>query len=528
MKHYKLLYLMLVLVVTGCEDFLEERPVDEVALDQYFTQPEHARDAVNSLYRTGAMQLYTGGVYSGSRIMFGPYISGFVDNEYKGQEVHVTRAQELTYDEANLSAYFNGMWSDMYLGISRANTAIKYIPEIATISEGESAQYMAEARFFRALNYFYLVRFFGGVPLVTEPYESIGDLEMERSSAGEVYNLILEDLNFAISSGGLVSTHMSNNNGRITEEVARTLLADAYLTMSGEAVGTDNYEEAADAARNVINSGTYNLTSHSFSNGELAENGSAYNKNRQSRIVENEHIYYYEYASGIANSTYPQWSFPSALSPEMAYAIVNNAYKPTEDLLNSYDSERDLRIQEKQYFHTSITKPDGEILEFEVSPYVWLDEEATFETAISENATPIYTYSNILLMGAEAIARSEGVTAEAVDLLARVRERAYWNEDPEAIRASLAGLSEEAFVEEVLKERVRELAFEFQIWFDVLRTRKFPVPSENQSGQINFVNVIGATNNFGGTIKEANLLLPIPELEMQRNPALTQNPGYED
>ena len=526
MKHYKILYLMIILITTGCEDFLEEEPVDEVALDQYFTQPEHARDAVNSLYRTGAMQLYTGEVYAGSRIMFGPYISGFVDNEYKGQEVHVGYAQNLNYTPINLSTYFNGMWSDMYLGISRANTAIKHIPEISSLSEGDSVQYMAEARFFRALNYFYLVRFFGGVPLITTPFESIGDLEMERSSAEVIYDLILEDLNFAISSGGLASTNMPSNNGRITEEVAQTLLADAYLTMSGEAVGVDNYAEAAEAARNVINSGTYYLTDNSFTNGELVENGSAYNKNRQSRIVENEDIYYYEYASGIANSTYPQWSFPSVLSPEMAYAIVNNAYGPTEDLLNSYDPERDLRIQEKQYFHTSITKPDGEIFEFDISPYVWFDEEAVFETAISEKAIPIYTYSNLLLMGAEAIARSEGVTAEAVDLLAQVRERAYWKEDPGVIRESLAGLSEEAFIEEVLKERVRELAFEFQIWFDLLRTRKFPVPSENQPGQINFVNAVGATNTFGGTITETKLLLPIPELEMQRNFALKQNPGY--
>lgn len=526
MKRHNLLYLMIILIFTGCEDFLEEEPVDEVALDQYFTEPEHARDAVNSLYRTGATQLYSGPVYAGSRIMFGPYISGFVDNEYKGQEVHVTRAQNLNYDETNLSTYFNGMWSDIYLGISRANTALKYIPEIATISEGESAQYMAEAQFFRALNYFYLVRFFGGVPLVTTPYENIGDLEIERSSAAVIYELILEDLNSAINSGGLESTTMPRNNGRITKAVAQTLLADVYLTMSGEAIGADNYEKAAEAARSVINSGSFNLTSHSFSDGELAENESAYNKNRQSRIVENEHIYYYEYASGIAHSTYPQWSFPSALSPEMAYAIVNNAYEPTEDLINSYDPEKDLRIQEKQYFHSSITKPDGEILEFGISPYVWFDEEAVFETAISENATPIYTYSNVLLMGAEAIARSEGVTEEAVDLLAQVRTRAYWNEDPASVRESLAGLSEEAFVEEVLKERIRELAFEFQIWFDILRTRKFPVPSENQPGQVNFVNAVGATNIFGGTITETNLLLPIPEIEMQRNPSLTQNPGY--
>lgn len=525
MKNYNIFYLlMIVLFTAGCEDFLEEEPVDEIALDQYFTEPEHARDAVNSLYRTGAMQLYTGGVYSGTRIMFGPYVSGFVDNDYKGQEVHVGYAQELTYNDINLSSYFNGMWSDMYLGISRANTAIKYIPEVEGLPEQERAQYLAEAHYFRALNYFYLVRFFGGVPLITAPYESLGELEVERSSTVAVYDLIIEDLNLAINSNGLSTGTMPSNNGRITKGVAQTVLADAYLTRSGEAGDGDYYSEAAESARNVINSGVYNLTQHSFNtNNELAENGSAYNKIKDSRLPENEFIYYYEYQIGISNSPYPAYSYPVSLSPVVAYAIVNNAYRPTTDLLNSYKPGEDLRIQEKQYFHSSDILPNGEEVEFQTAPHMWKDEEALYETALGDNATPIYTYSNVLLIAAEAIAKSEGVTAEAVEYLAQVRERAYWQEDPEAIRASLLSLSQDEFVEEVLKERVRELVFEFTIWFDIMRTRKFPVSAD---GEINFTDAVGATNNFGGTITETDLLFPIPELEMQRNSALTQNPGY--
>lgn len=524
MKNYNIFYLLIIVFfTTGCEDFLEETPVDEIALDQYFTEPEHARDAVNALYRTGAMQLYPGDIYAGTRIMFGPYVSGFVDNDYKGQEVHVGYAQELTYDETNLSLYFNGMWSDMYLGISRANTAIKYIPEVEGLSEGERSQYLAEAHYFRALNYFYLVRFFGGVPLITTPYESLGDLELERSSPGAIYDLIIEDLNFAVN--GLSNSTMPNNNGRITKGVAQTVLADAYLTRSGESGdGGDYYSEAAEAARNVINSGVYNLTQHTFnSNNELAENGSAYNKIKNSKLPENEFIYYYEYQIGIANSPYPAYSYPVSLSPEVSYAIVNNAYRPTTDLLNSYDEGQDLRIQEKQYFHSSDILPNGEEVEFQTAPHMWKDEEALYETALGDNATPIYTYSNVLLIAAEAIAKSEGVTSEAVNYLAQVRERAYWQEDSEAIRGSLLNLSEEEFVDEVLKERVRELVFEFTLWFDIVRTGKFP---RSANGEINFVDVVGATNNFGGTFTETDLLFPIPELEMQRNPALTQNPGY--
>ncbi|MDX1718672.1 MAG: RagB/SusD family nutrient uptake outer membrane protein [Salegentibacter mishustinae] len=525
MKNYNLIFLLMVVIFTsGCEDFLEEEPVDEIALDQYFTEPEHARDAVNALYRTGAMQLYPGDIYAGSRIMFGPWVSGYVDNDYKGQEVHVGYAQNLNYTPSNLSSYFNGMWSDMYLGISRANTAIKYIPELEELSDQERSQYLAEAHFFRALNYFYLVRLFGGVPLITAPYESIGDLEVERSNTGAVYNLIVDDLNLAINTGGLSSGNMPGNNGRITKEVAQTVLADVYLTRSGRAGDGDYYAEAAEVAKKVINSGVYNLTQHELNeNGELSEGGSAYNQIKDSRLPANEFIYYYEYQIGIANSTYPAWSYPVSLSPEVSYAIVNNAYKPTSDLLNAYDLENDLRIQEKQYFHSSDVLPNGEEIQFETAPHMWKDEEALFETALSDNATQIYTYSNVLLIAAESIAKSEGVTSEAVEYLSKVRERAYWKNDPEAIRASLSGLSSEVFAEEVLKERVRELVFEFTIWFDIIRTGKFP---DSNGGEINFVDVVGSSNNFDATIEESDLLLPIPELEMQRNSLLTQNPGY--
>lgn len=515
------------LVTVSCEDFLEEVPVDEIALDQYFTEPEHARDAVNSLYRAGSMNLYPGDVYGGPRMMFGPWITGFVDNDFKGQEVHVVRAQELTYDETNLSSYFNGMWSDLYLGISRANTAIKYIPETPGLADAERSQYLAEAHFFRAMNYFYLVRFFGGVPLITEPYEGIENLEVERSSVEAVYSLIVEDLDFAINSGALDSSTLPNNNGRITQGIAQTILTDVHLNRSGAAVGGDFYAEAAQAARAVISSGVYSLYENSLDgDGELIAEQSAYNKIRETRIPADEYIFYYEYQIGISNSTYAAYSYPVSYSQEFAYAITNNVYLPTEPLLNSYDPEEDLRIQEGQYFHSSDVLPDGKEIEFPISPHMWKNEEALYETALDDNAVPIYTYANVLLMAAEAIAHSEGVTAEAVDYLAQVRERAYWQEDPATIRAELAGLSQQDFIDEVLEERVKELVFEFTLWFDIIRTRKFPVPAEDGSGEVNFVDVVGATNHFGGTFTEGDLLFPIPELEMQRNPSLTQNPGY--
>ncbi|GGF36977.1 RagB/SusD family nutrient uptake outer membrane protein [Echinicola rosea] len=527
MKKLSIIYLVAVVLLSSCEGFLEEKPKDEVSSTQYFARPEHARDAVNALYRTGAMQLYeANGSYAGARIMFGPYLSGFVDNEYKGQEVHVQRGQTMTYDGLNLSSYFNSMWSDIYQGISRANNAIKYIPETPGLSESEMDKYMAEARFFRAFNYYYLVRMFGAVPLITEPYESLENLFPERTAPSQVYALITEDLEAAISSGGLADVVMTANSGRISASVAQMVLAEVYLTMSGEAVGQDHYANAAQVAREIVESGQYSLFQHSRNGeGQLTENGSAYNKLKDSEQVPGEYIYYYEYEIGIANNIYPSWCYPSTISPLLAYAIANNAYGPTNDLIASYDPDNDLRVQEKQYFHSSI-ELDGETVEFQRAPYMWENKEAAYETALSGREMPIYTYADVLLIGAEAIARSEGVTSEAVDYLAQIRERAYWNSSPEAIRSELANLSADQFVEEVWKERVRELVFEFPIWFDVMRTGKFPRPVGDGSGDIMFVDAVGATNYFNGTIKEHNMLFPLPDQELQRNPSLEQNPGY--
>src|SRR5690606_23452679 len=127
---------------------------DLIAPSQFFQNPDHAFNAVNALYRSGMPSLFGGGVYSGSRIMVGAYTSGLFDNEYKGQEVHVQHTQQLTMNPVNMSSFLGGIWRDLYLGISRANNAIKYIPETPGLSSADANTLLAEARFFRALNYY--------------------------------------------------------------------------------------------------------------------------------------------------------------------------------------------------------------------------------------------------------------------------------------------------------------------------------------------------------------------------------------
>jgi len=527
MKKINLILFLLCLATVSCKDFLEEAPLDELSASQDFKVPNHAYSAVNSLYRNGAPQLFDGGVYSGSEAMIGQYMSGFFDNEYKGQEIHVQNTQQLTLNGTNLSSYLGGIWDDLYRGISRANNAIKNIPTTPGLTEKEVKTLTAEARFFRAYAYYYLVRMFGEVPLVTEPYESLENLYVSRASVKEVYTLIESDLKYAIDEGELPETSMVNSGKRITKGAAATVLAEVYLTMSGFPLQENRYADAAARARYVINSGVYSLEQHDLVNNAVDPANSAYNKLRRSDASPIEAVFLHEYAVGISESPYPQYSYTNTKPINVKYSLTNGAYQPVPEFLAGYDATNDLRRQEKQYFHTSITLPNGSVQTFQPTPYFWHDDAALFETASSGKDFVIYSYADVLLIAAEAIAQSEGVTAEAVNYLTQVRGRAYWKTPTALITAQLTTLPAPSFVEEVWKERYRELVFEFKLWFDIVRTRKFPQTNPNNTGQINFVNVLGQTNHWGKVFEEKHLLLPISDAERQRNPSLgDQNPGY--
>lgn len=513
-------------LLSACSEFLTESPDSEMQAEDFFSNPNHAFDAVNVLYRSGCTDFYRTGSYSGSRAMLGSYMTGLYDNDYKGQEVHVQHCQNLTLNGHNLARYFDGFWDECYNAISKANFAISNIPNTPGLTQIEKNSLIAEAKFFRAYNYFYLLKTFGDVPLILEAYNSLENMYVERTNSKTIYNQIIDDLLFAITPGRLQDVPMPKNEFRISRGSAIVLLADIYLNMSGYPVNVIKYKEAAALTRSAIKSGNYSLISHGKD-----ETHSAYNILRLSD-VEDEYLYTIEYDSNIEfNLHQPAICYPSeAISWGIfKYSVTNNAFKPTNELLWIYDDQKDLRIQEKQYFHSTLTYWEDTTRitrQFETAPYLWHDDKALFETGKTDKDLVVYRYAEILLIAAEAIAKTEGVTDEAVNYLTDVRSRAYWKTDRNEIVAELSGLSTEQFVQEVWKERLREFVLEYKIWSDIQRTRKFPVTNNNHKGEIDFVDVIGHTTIWGKTIQEKHLLFPISENERQRNPNLSQNIGY--
>lgn len=521
MKKYILVFIGF-FVLVSCEDFLVESPKTQIALDQFFDSPDDARSSVNGLYRVGvgSWHGFSTSYWDGTDAMRSGYLSGFF--EHPESRVGVQVVKDLQLNPVNLSEWLTSVWSGHYNAIARANIAIENIPEVNGLSESERNRLLAEARFFRGFNYFNLVKNFGDVPLVLEPVVGLGEIYASRDDASNVYQQIITDLNWAVDNGGLSSSPFPLNNYRVTRGLVETILAEAYLQMAGYPVrDASGYANAADAARSVIQSGEYELIEH----GPTAEQ-SAYNVIRTSE-VEREYIYTIEYNSDITTNPYPSLVYPRHTRPPgTQYVDGYNAYLAMDELIHVYDPDLDLRIQNQQLFH-SWMEVDGSVVEFgEYAPWLWHETQAIFETGRGDMNHNVYRYPLVLLIAAEAIARSEGVTSEAIGYLADVRDRAYWQTDRTDIVAELSAMTEQEFVEEVWKERIRELALEFKIWGDIQRTRQYPVASESNPGEVEFVDIIGQTNNRGVSFQERHLLFPISNDEVQRNPNLQQNPGY--
>lgn len=502
---------------TACDSFLDEEPRSEMTSVAFNQTAAQMIGQVNYLYRNGVPDKIGNntGAYRISSASVTCMPLGYFTSEYEGQESDYQYARLLTrqsHTQSTCTYQTDDVWETCYRAINIANSVLKYIDGIDMTNQ---AQYKAEAQFFRAWNYFYLVKMFGDVPLHTEPTE--GEVTYpERTSAETIYtSVIIPDLTAAVEN--LPASTFAGNSHRVTKAAAQMVLANVYM-MRGD------YANAATQLRDIISSGLFSLTT----NDDLALN-SAYNKLRENDDLP-EVIYAYEYDGAISNTgNLPTHAFNQASGPLFdTYSLWVNVYGVSNRFMNIYD-EDDLRAQPNQFFHWSYTNPNtGQSITFE-SPcnWYWYDETAVLETAQGTKDWNFFRYAETLLSAAECIAQTEGVTAEAAGYLAQVKARANMEgEDAGTIAATLQGMGQQAFIEECWKERLREFPLEFKAWDDCVRTMKFPNISTTTPGEITFVDLIGATNGSGATFKESDLLWPIPINEIQRNPNLTQNDGY--
>lgn len=146
-------------------------------------------------------------------------------------------------------------WENMYQVINMANVVIAHAPGVReiddTYTEGAMNAHLSEAYFMRALMYFYLVRNFKEVPLVTTPYEDDSTpFSIAKSSEEEILKQIKADVQTALDSGGAKEFYDNDNWNASKGRVTKWAL---YALMSEVSLWTEDYDTCIKYADLLIN-----------------------------------------------------------------------------------------------------------------------------------------------------------------------------------------------------------------------------------------------------------------------------------
>lgn len=555
------------LLMSGCYD-LDRFPEDQLSTGTFFQTQDHADQAMMGVYAKMTDDDVFGRQFGFDCL--GPIGAGYDAPAYP----NIGRGTYTTTEGA-----ISGKYEELYEGISRANVVLQNVDK-CDMSDDLKTQYKAEARFMRGLYYFELLNYWGGVPIYDETTvvaEDFSNMTKARNSAEEVRQFVIEDLNTAIAS--LPAEWDDSNKGRATSGAAMALKGKVYLY-------NKQYEEAATCFESVRNSGLYALYSDygnlfkpggdessemifavqniggvgqdygmptTFYMGSRASYGSCWNN----VMAATDFVDSYEWKDGRPfnwDEVISGFNESDEVKQETFYATLTTdatqvvSYpQAREALLQMYD-QRDPRMQSsiilpytdyKGWYNNAnmdteyvITAASGLTHESNgfirvngnYEMYLWRKFVAEYDMdgTINNRADtpinfPIIRYADVLLMLAECY-NEQGRQTDAVALINEVRARVDMpglNSGPDYLRATT---HDEVF-QRIRHERAVELAAEGHSFNDMKRWGLL----ETLAGEVK-----GFTGRFyyNRVVRERDYLWPIPENEMDRNPNMTQNPGW--
>ena len=481
-----------ILIFSSCsQDFIELAPESSRSVEGFYNSEEQIEQAL-------------GGVYDGLQRTQ----TGIATMLLKEQRSDNTFQQTLFYNyhsilhftETSDNTQLYPLWSNLYDAIYRCNIFLEKIDPIDFMDAAAKDVMIGEVKTIRALLYFDLVRYFGGVPLVTTPLTIDESLTIARSPIEDVYQLIISDLQDAILA--LPASFDSSNKGRVTIFAAKALLGKVHVTRSGYPLNLNEWSQAKDLFEDVIASGQF----------EFLEN-----YNDVFDIVNDngpQSVFYVQYNSGALGegNPMPRLHAPNNIDkndPVMGIASGGSPQSPivSDDLIAQFE-EGDLRLEKTVQFE-------------------WLQNDGTIHTIpfckkfVSGGVGPqnnwdinwpIIRYTEVLMLYAETL-NELGYEADgmAFQILNDVRVRAGLTP-----RSAVDVPDQQAFRDWVINERRFEFAFENIRWHDLVRTdRALDVMQEFLSPY-----------SLNGNVTRERYVYPIPSRVIQTSPLITQNPGF--
>lgn len=510
MKKYifnPIIFLPVILISLGsCSKFLDDIPVTSLTTGNAYSTASDMENVLAGCYNT----FYGTDYYQWEYVMLSDVRS---DNAYPGGN-----NEETFYDydrfilpPSNHHNYVN--WGALYNGIARCNILLEKIGAVTdpALTETRRKQIIGEASFLRAYHYFQLVKLYGGVPIELQSNTADpGVTKKTRATEKEVYDQIVKDLETALEN--LPDTYGSDpsvNKVRATKGAANAVLAKVWAQRSDR-----DYSKVIEYCDAVIGSpANYSLMSNYA---DLFDGDHYFNSESILEIP-------FEEGNWSASS----WGVELYLAPEdgwQKYCV------PSKDLVAAYDAEGD-QVRKDANIIFMTTDGNGD-------PISWPDEnwnpcqDPTVGIPFnykqkhpagwaSGDDYYLIRLADIILLRAEAL-NETGNTVGAAIWVNQIRARVGLSPISES-------LSKDDMKTAILNERRLELAFEAERWDDLVRAGVATTVMQNLQ-EYTYSCVDGVP---GDSVKmdyshcdKNHWVLPIPQLEIDANPNLTQNDGY--
>ena len=513
MKKIYLLFVLSVLCMSCSDDFISKNPPSDLNSEGFYKTETDMNQAVLSAYAN------LRSLYNQTYVRLGEIRSDNTTYSWlSGNPANEKGIDEFSSPLLPENNFLASCWDDSYKTILRCNIVIGRIENIEFKSEVLKAQYTAEARFLRALIYFYLNRIFGellGAIKVDREITQTEAYDMGRVSLQEMYDLIIQDLKYAESN--LPESYGSTDIGRVTKGGATALLGKVYMTMAGYPLnkGEEYYKLAIDQFKSVIGNSRYSLVPTYKDLFEVS------NKNTSESLFE---VQYKKGTQGGATGSPWNNNFAPRFSDKEVVLVGDKGGEnsPTQDMSNAYEVG-----DPRKYVSMRDGWTNAKTGAWENEKYVCKYYDVSTSGSDNDNNWIELRLADIYLLYAEALVRTNGDKQTAIDYVNKIRERARNTPgDPDITPAADLlrdyTLSDFSTSNDLLlaieKERRVELAFENHRWFDLVRTGRAK-------------DVMTAEQKFDGysdfTWSDDALAYPIPMTVMQSNPGkIIQNKGY--
>lgn len=444
----------------------------------------------------------------------------------------------------------DGNWYDAYKAIRNVNLFLSNFDDVP-IDEATKQNWKAEARFIRAINYFELIKRYGGVPLVGDKLFSQDEkIDIPRNTFDECVKYIVDELD-GIANDLRADPVKDADWGRITKGADMALKSRVLLYAASPLNNPGNeqrkWQAASDAANAVIMYGKFSLVSDFtavFTGRRNTEVILAYQRALTKDLEQQNAPVGYADPNQSQGYVSPTQELVAAF-PMLSGLSINDpgsGYDPQ----HPYDN-RDPRLNATVFYNGSmwlqrnvetyeggLDKPNSIQRQTRTGYYMrkFLADYSTQQAYGNQNHNfVIFRYAEILLNYAEA--KNElGETSEAYPQLIALRKRAGIAPGDDQMYGLKQGMSQDEMRSAIRLERRIEMAFEEQRFWDV---RRWETAETVFNRELHGTKITKEPDNtytyqevpvFNMTFLKKMYRYPIPYKEVAGNSAIKQNPDW--